>query len=74
MSDQGNRENSENPAQGKRQQIMTSAWVEVVKMTLQIGIARVEAAKLALKIGFTQKFGHRILLILWFGSSAGGII
>ena len=57
---------------GNYQQNIARARMEIVKISPQIGIARVEAAKVALRTGFSPKCDHRMLLILWFGACVGG--
>ena len=48
------------------------ARVEAVEVTLKIEIALVAATRVALRIRFSPKCGHRILLTLWFDACTGG--
>ena len=53
---------------------MARALVEAVKTTPYIGLARMEAAKVAIRIGFSSKFGRKLLHILLFGTCAAVVI
>ena len=52
---------------GRQHRTMPCARVEVEKVTAQLEIARVEAAKWHHKYGLLLKCGYKIRLILWFG-------
>ena len=53
---------------------MALALVEAVKTTPYIGITRLEAAKVAIRIEFSSKCGYKILHILLFGTCAAVVI
>ena len=53
---------------------MAHARVEVVKVKTKIEIMQAVAARIALRIVFSPRYGHRTFLTLWLGACAGGTI
>ena len=55
---------------GKHNQILGHVQAEAGTIMLQLGIALVQLAKVALRL--SPKCDNRMLLILWFGACVGG--